>query len=129
MTEDEYVEQQANNHDLGPAERYSPERILELQRIFNARDQSALDRLYAQELATVKKLYPEEDIAAARASNDSDTEKSLLKIMEYYTLNVTKTKRWIGRGKETQHEDGNGFTYHYVVLSIPEIMAVINIRP
>ena len=58
-----------------------------------------------------------------------ETEKSLRKIMEYYTLNVTKTKRWIGRGKETQHEDGNGFTFHYVVLSIPEIMAVINIRP
>ena len=80
-------------------------------------------------LQAVKKLYPEEDIAAAKASNDSDTEKSLRKIMEYYTSNVTKTKRWIGRGKETQHEDGNGVTYHYVVLSIPEIMAVINIRP
>ena len=55
MTEDEYIEQQANNHDLGPAERYRPERILELQRIFNVRDQSALDRLYAQELAGSEK--------------------------------------------------------------------------
>ena len=29
-----------------------------------------LDGLYAQELVTVKKLYPEEDIGAAGANND-----------------------------------------------------------
>ena len=95
LTLNQFLTKTADESDLGPAERFRPERYNELQKIFMAKEYVALYTLYSEELETVKRLYSEADIAAVKAScfKEKDFFKRLL---QDYTLKKDEMSyRWL----------------------------------